>query len=383
MAFDYELFNCYNYILLYQSKLDFMLKVICPARINIIGEHTDYSQGYVLPACIDRYVYMEIASANNWMVHALDLEESSNLKLEEKGKWSIYFIGVLKELAVLGITVTPLNISFQSDIPIGAGLSSSSAITVSFLYGLNEYFSFGLTKIELAKIAQKAEWHAGVKGGIMDQYAMLFGKTDQAILLDCLSLEHEYVSCLLPKTEWLLLNTNVKHKLSDTSYNDRKQVCHNGLDKLIEAFELYDYQALNQIDPKLFSGYVSGDECVFAQYLVRENNRVKSMIKHLESCNLEEIGQLLLSSHVGLSQEYRVSCPELDYLVQQLSSNINVYGARMIGGGFGGCTLQLVKEGRTAAVFEDLKGRYEQKFDLELTSIAFKIVGGIKVVNDF
>lgn len=359
-----------------------MIRVKCPGRINIIGEHTDYSQGYVLPACINKYVMMEMTPSNDWRLHALDVEQVASLD-DTHCQWLIYFIGVLTELKAIGARLEPMDIQFKSTIPIGAGLSSSSAITVAFLYGLNEYFQLKLSKKEMAIIAQKSEWHSGVKGGIMDQYAMLFGKKDSAIYLDCLLLEHEYIDCHLESTEWLLLNTNVSHTLSDSSYNDRKIVCHNGLDKLLSTLELENYQAINQVSFDVLEKSLGGEELDFVQYLWSENKRVQNMKDALKAADYNLIGKLLTEGHAGLSSKYRVSCYELDYLVEALVDNPDVYGSRMVGGGFGGCTLQLIKEGSAERIFNSVKDAYQTQFGINLSFINGNVVGGVELVDSF
>ncbi len=359
-----------------------MLKVQCPGRINIIGEHTDYSEGYVLPACINKYVMMEFVASTSWKFYAEDLDQSFVLEGKKLG-WVVYFEGVLKELQLIGIIVKPMHIAFRSTIPIGAGLSSSSAITVAFLYGLNLYNHLGLTQKEMAQLAQKAEWHSGVKGGIMDQYAMLFGQANRAMFLDCLHLEHRYIDCNLIEKEWLLLNTNVPHKLSDSSYNDRKKVCHAGLNSLLNKFGLANHQDINRLSVEDLKRHLVGDELSFVRYLWEENKRVFSMSEALHEQAYFKIGTLLFAGHHGLSHDYRVSCPELDFLVSAAKNHDQIYGSRMVGGGFGGCTLQLVEEGSGRQIYNEFKDGYKDTYGLDLDYIVCKVVGGVKEVDTF
>lgn len=335
---------------LYQAS---PLVVKSPGRINIIGEHTDYNEGFVMPAAIDKAIYIAVSKREDDEIHlfAKDYEQAHTVKLNElqvseKG-WPNYILGVADQLLKRGYTLGGFNLYIDGDVPLGAGLSSSAAVECATAYALDQLFELSISKLDIALIAQKAEHvFAGVSCGIMDQFASVFGKKDHAILLDCRSMEYQYVPLQLAGYQLLLLNTNVKHSLADSAYNERRAQCEQGV-----AWVKQHYPAVNSLRDVTLDML---NECVQqkdadvyekCRFVVSENLRLIKAAAYLKEGNLEALGQLMFETHHGLSENYKVSCKELDFLVNEVKDSSIVLGARMMGGGFGGCTLNIVKTG--------------------------------------
>jgi galactokinase len=339
-----------------------------PGRINLIGEHTDYNMGYVLPAAIDKAAYVAIDKSNTdqCKLIALDLNETYEFSITDALEpatvhWANYFLGVVNEFVKRGHMLEGFNMVFTSDVPFGAGLSSSAALESSFGFGLNELFKTNISITDIALIGQAAEHEfAGVKCGIMDQFASCFGKKDQAILLDCKSLEHAYISSDLEGYQLVLIDTKVKHNLADSQYNIRRSQCESGVKILHNKFgnisSLRD-ATMEQLDS------VHGDmELVIynrCKYVIEENTRVLEACEALKNKEVEKLGELLFKTHQGLSELYEVSCDELDRLVGYAAENEHVIGARMMGGGFGGCTLNLIKNENIDETIKEMVSQYK------------------------
>ena len=361
------------------------LVVRTPGRINLIGEHIDYNGGLVFPAAIDKAIYLAIGTSDSGTstIVSLDLSESvnidhSDLALKASGHWANYFIGVLRQIEERGIRVPNFNLVFGGDIPIGAGLSSSAALENGFAFGLNELFGLDLAKLEMVKISQAAEHAAvGVECGIMDQFANMFGVENQAILLNCETLEYEPVSVNLGAYELLLINTNLKHQLSDSPYNERKRQCEKGLSVLRESFPemrslaTADLQQLESVKDKL-----SQTEFNRCRYVIGEQQRVLSARSALDSGDIFLFGSLLFQSHFGLRDLYEVSCPELDFLVEMAGHEPSVLGARMMGGGFGGCTINLIHQDHMKSFIADVTGKFVSQFGQAPTPIQVSLCNG-------
>lgn len=340
-----------------------------PARINLIGEHTDYNNGLVLPAAIDRQ--MEFALRPNGLTviraFAADLDEYAEIPLEaEKASvsWVNYLLGTAAELSRSGTEIGGFDCVFGADIPTGAGLSSSAALTCALAFGLNEIYCLGLSRTELARACQMAEHHfAGVKCGIMDQFVSMHGKKDRVILLDCRSLEFEYVSFPGHKASLFLLDTGVKHELASSEYNVRRQECEQGTAVLRERHP--EVESLRDATPEMVhAARIAMPEEVFARclYVTEENRRVTEFCKALEKEAMKEAGALMNQTHEGLSLLYEVSCPEADFLARETRKMDSVFGSRMMGGGFGGCVLVMAKNETSEYRFHDLMHRYEETF---------------------
>jgi len=362
-----------------------------PGRINIIGEHTDYNDGFVFPAAIDKEIVFAMAEnqLDKFRFFAIDLNESFELDVRNLSKsscnWANYLLGVLAQFKTKGHKIQGVDCVFSSTIPVGAGLSSSAALENGFAFGLNEIFEFDESPMNLVKIAQKAEHeYAGVQCGIMDQFASMFGKEHKAIKLDCRSLEYEYADIDLRNYRFVLCNTKVSHSLASSEYNLRRQECEKGVGLL----KKYDktINSLRDVSSTFLEKYKHEfDEIIYnrCEFVITENERVLSAFDALKRGDIAHLGRLMYESHRGLSEKYQVSCLELDFLVTQASENPAVLGARMMGGGFGGCTINLVRYEQVEAFSEHIATDYELKFNRKPEIYVVKIADGVsKVVKE-
>ncbi len=359
-----------------------------PGRINIIGEHTDYNEGYVLPAAINKAIYVAVSRRSDQEIHLYaasyaEKVESNVCELKKSSKsWANYILGVADQLQKWDYNIGGFNLYIDGDVPLGAGLSSSAAVECATAYALIELFSLSVPKLDIAKIAQKAEHtFAGVNCGIMDQFASVFGKKSNAVLLDCKSLKHHYIPLKLDGYSLVLLNTNVKHSLADSAYNRRRQQCEQGVAWIKE--NVVKVNSLRDVDLKMLDKYVkSKDEDVYqkCRFVVEENERVLKAIEQLKSGDIKGLGQALFETHDGLSRAYRVSCEELDFLVESVKSLPYVLGARMMGGGFGGCTLNIVETNKVDEFIEKLQNAYKKEFLIKLDAYGVEVEDGTKLV---
>lgn len=339
-----------------------------PARINLIGEHTDYNDGYVMPAAVDRQLFFAIAvnQKSSHELTALEMEQSVEIdpslgRMPEAG-WAKYFYAVLEVLAEKGLTPKSVTCAFGGNIPIGSGMSSSAALTCGFAFTLNDLFDWKLNRLELAKIGQAAEHRVGIKCGLMDQYAVLFGQEEQVIKLNCQTHTHEYAPLKLGEYRLVLFNSMVQHALADTAYNDRRKSCESVLGFLNRKIGI---SSLKELTLEKLAEYKSEIDPIAYQrvrYVLDENQRVVAAQKALMTGELATLGKLMYASHEGLSKEYEVSCEELDFLVDQVRNEDGVLGARMMGGGFGGCTLNLIHLDAIETIQKKLNKTYYQKF---------------------
>jgi galactokinase len=361
------------------------LLVFSPGRINLIGEHTDYNEGFVFPAAIDKGILLAVQknNENQSNVYALNKEEMysfdrTNIIPLQEGGWRNYIIGVVAEIQKLGIKVPNFNMVFAGDIPSGAGMSSSAALENSVVFGLNELFHFALTKGQMILISQKAEHNfAGVKCGIMDQFASMFGEKKSALLLDCRTIKAKPFKIDFKRYTLVLINSNVKHDLAESAYNDRREVCER-VAKILKVAALRDAakEDLEKIKDK-----ISTEDFAKALYVIQENDRVKLFAKAIRNNQLKKLGKLLYKSHTGLQEKYKVSCKELDFLVAQTKDNKNILGARMMGGGFGGCTINLIKKSAVAAFKDEISIKFQAEFQKECTSYQVKLSKGTRVIK--
>jgi len=368
------------------------LVVRAPGRINLIGEHTDYNEGFVLPAAIDKAIWFAVSPRADDRLHfqALDfrdefLGELKNLKKSEK-HWPNYLLGTFSELQKNGFQPGGVNVIFGGDIPTGAGLSSSAAVESGLLFALNELFGFSLPRPELARLAQRAENNfVGMNCGIMDMYASLMGRENHALLLDCRSLETEYFPVNLPDFTFLLCDSGVKHQLMDSEYNTRRRECEEGVEMLKKLFPKKEIRSLRDMSSEmLFSEKNNLREVVFrrCKFVIEENERVLSACKALKNNDLNEFGKLLCQSHEGLQHAYEVTCPETDFLVEQTFSDPAVLGARQMGGGFGGCTLNLLHRDAVSDFQEKMQAVYRGKWGRDLKFYPVEITNGVEIVNE-
>ena len=361
------------------------LIVFSPGRINLIGEHTDYNDGFAFPAAINKGIALAISKSalNVSKVYAINKEElyeftTENIKPLLDGGWRNYVLGVVAELQNLGKKLGNFNSVFAGNIPGGAGMSSSAALENSFVYGLNDLFELGLTKNEMILVSQKAEHNfAGVKCGIMDQYASMFGVKKSALLLDCRTIESKPYKIDFKEYKLMLINTNVKHDLSESAYNDRREVC----EKISSLLQISALRDASKEDLDELIGKISDEEYQKALYIINENNRVKQFSEAINKDDIAALGDLLYQSHEGLSTKYKVSCEELDFLVDSAKECPNVLGARMMGGGFGGCTINLVKKHEFKVFKKDIARKFRNKFKKKCSVYSVKLSKGTKIVK--
>ena len=363
---------------------------LSPGRINIIGEHVDYNDGFVLPAAINKYICFAVSKneTSECKLIAKDLNESYTFNLEDVIKptetmWANYILGVIQQLKEKGFLFKGFNIVFSSTIPMGAGLSSSAALECGIGFAMNTLFNLGLTKAEIALIGQKAEHtFAGVNCGIMDQFASVFGKKNKVIKLDCNTLEYEYHNANFKKYSLLLLNSNVKHTHLTSGYNVRRQEVEKGLAIIKQNFpEVNTFRNCTEImvlELKEKLGETIFKRCHF---VVKEIKRVQDAVTALEQSDFDKLGKLMTATHKGLSKEYEVSCEEIDFLVDAVQNEKSVLGARMMGGGFGGCSINLVEKGAENELIARVSENYRNAFGIELNAYKVKISKGTMLYN--
>ena len=343
-----------------------------PGRVNLIGEHTDYNNGFVLPAAIDKAVYVAITKRDdelfNW--YACDLDEhyegsTENVVKSNKG-WPNYLLGVVDQLQKAGYKPGGFNVVIGGDVPNGAGMSSSAAVECATIVALNDLFAFGIDKITMIKMAQKAEHvFAGVMCGIMDQFASMMGMRGYVIKLDCRSLDYEYVRFTFPDIEIVLFDTKVKHSLASSEYNTRRKECEEGVALIKqhhpEVESLRD-ATIDMVELHLKDKGKVYDRC---KYVVEEIARLLAACEDLKYEDLEAFGKKMFATHDGLSKLYEVSCEELDFLADCAKDEPDILGARMMGGGFGGCTINLIKKDAVDEVAARIAKKYRERFNTE------------------
>ena len=365
------------------------ITVQSPGRINIIGDHTDYNEGFVLPAAIDKKTTVKIHKNNQQTVcnvTAENVDETFRFDLKDyqsnQNGWQNYVMGVVNEMEKRNAKLEGFDATFSGDVPIGSGLSSSAALECAFAFALNELFDCGLDKWELIKASQMAEHHfVGIRCGIMDQFASMMGRKNQVMLLDCRTLEFEYFPLDLGKYELLLLNTNVTHALTDSVYNERRGQCEEGVAIIQDIYP--DIKTLRDVNFSILTRFSKSlPPLIFKRcmHVVSENHRVLEATEAIKSNNITLLGQLLDASHNSLRDDYEVSCSELDFLVEKSKRHPEILGSRMMGGGFGGCTINIVKKDFTETFIEKISKDYQSKFGLELTPYQVSIENGTSIL---
>ncbi|MDB4402887.1 galactokinase [Algibacter sp.] len=361
------------------------LLIFSPGRVNIIGEHTDYNKGFVFPAAINKGIVAAIQKSelDFSTAYALDLNGKIEFNLDKlkplkEGRWENYVFGVVHEIQNKNKLIGNFNLVFKGNIPSGAGMSSSAALENSIVFGLNELFDLELSKHDMILISQKAEHNfVGVKCGIMDQYASMFGLKNHALLLDCRTIESQPYEIDFKDYQLMLINTNVKHSLSDTEYNDRRFAC-KSISKLLSVKALRD---ATEADLEKIIDKVTPANYQKALFVIQENSRTLKAAKAIEYGDLETLGSLIYQSHNGLSNQYKVSCHELDFLVDQAKANPNILGARMMGGGFGGCTINLIAKTQAEAFAEKVSKAYHREFNKTCSVYFIEISEGTHLVK--
>ena len=359
-----------------------------PGRINLIGEHTDYNNGFVLPASVDKAVYFAISprTDNQVILHAVDLNETYTFSVEDISKpdqkWAYFQLGIIEQIYKNGLNIGGFQAAFGGDVPQGAGMSSSAALECCLLFALNEVFSLGLDRFSIVKMAQKAEnEYVGVQCGIMDQFASGFGKEEAVIRLDCRSLEYQYFPFPMDKYLIVLCNTLVEHSLASSEYNTRRLECEKGVSILQKYYP--EIKSLRDATPEIVEkhkdelGDVVYRRCKF---MTEEIQRVQVACDFLTAGDLDSFGKKMYETHQGLQHKYEVSCDELDFLVEQTLDDDSVIGARMMGGGFGGCTINLVKKDAVEQFEEKMKKAYREKFAIDMPCYRVRITDGTEEI---
>jgi galactokinase len=366
------------------------LLVRAPGRVNLIGEHTDYNGGFVLPAAVDKEAVFAVGLNQGDQIRLVAHDLGETLELANPAEiapsdthWANYLLGVAAQLQLRGAAVPGFDCVFAGTVPLGAGMSSSAAIECGLAFALNQLLNAGFETMELARIAQFAEHtYAGVQCGIMDQFASLFGRDGQVVRLDCRSLEYEYFPFDTNAARIVLCNSGVKHSLASSEYNTRRQECERGVSVLQQHYDgIGSLRDATMEQLEAVKSELGGTVFRRCAYVVQENARVEAACQCLIAGDLAGFGQEMYGSHAGLRDDYEVSCAELDVLVEAAQKAPGVFGARMMGGGFGGCTINLVAPDKVDAFIESVSAAYQEKFDLKLETYQTTIVAGVGAVT--
>lgn len=340
-----------------------------PGRVNLIGEHTDYNGGYVFPGAIDKGIYSCIRMNGTDKVRAFSIDYDAYVEfgLNEEDKpsqpWACYISGVCREMAKRGFKTKGFDTVFAGDVPLGAGLSSSAALESTFAFAINDLMQFGIDKFELARIGQSTEHnYCGVKCGIMDQFASLFGKKGHLIRLNCATMEYEYFPFNPNGYKVVLLDTVVKHELASSAYNKRRESCERACAHIasrhpqVKFLSDATFAMLEEVKDE-----ISHEDHMRAEYVIGEKQRVLDVCEALKIGDYETVGKCMYGTHHGMSKLYEVSCDELDFL-NDIASQCGVTGSRVMGGGFGGCTINLVKDDLYDAFIATAQHDFEKRF---------------------
>lgn len=343
-----------------------------PGRINLIGEHTDYNGSFVFPGAIDKGMIAAIRfnDSDKVRAYAVDLDEYTEFGLNEEDLpsegWAKFLFGVCREIIKRGGSVKPFDTAFSGDVPLGAGMSSSAALESTYAFALNDLLDLGIDKFELARIGQSTEHnYVGVKCGIMDQFASIFGKKGHLIRLDTKSMEHAYFPFDPEGYKLVLLDTVVKHELASSAYNKRRESCEHAARTIakrhpeVEFLRDASMEMLQEVKDE-----ISAEDYMRAEYVIEETQRVRDVSDALQRGDYETVGQKMYETHHGMSKLYEVSCEELDFL-NDVAREHGVTGSRVMGGGFGGCTINLVKDELYDSFISDAKSQFKAKYGHE------------------
>ena len=377
-----------SYVQKFDSHPELVLR--SPGRINVLGEHTDYNYGFTMPASIDKSIYLALGKSDESTstLFSLDFDDARKIDLAalapaSRGEWINYPAGVVNELIKHGFPPGNFTMAFTSDLPIGSGLSSSAALECGVGLGLSTLFDLGVERKTLAQFGQNAEHNfVGVRSGILDQIGSIMGKEGQVMCLDCRSLELSYHQFELGEYELVLYNTKVHHEHLTSGYNDRRAECEQGvaimqmLNPSIKSLRDATLEELEQVRGKM-------SEIVYrrCKFIIEENLRVGQILEALQAKDLSKAGEIMYRTHDGLSKEYEVSCKELDYLVDAVRDNPSVLGSRMMGGGFGGCTLNIIESAAVESITREVSKAYKAAFNIDMERYPVKITNGTEVVN--
>ncbi|MGC6479203.1 MAG: galactokinase [Flavobacteriaceae bacterium] len=361
-----------------------------PGRINLIGEHIDYNGGHVLPAAINLKVTLKFWKTDgHWCKIRSDQEGEFSIDLHQpirKGKtqWENYLKGVLYGfLSISREKIKGFECSISSELPIGAGISSSAALECGFAQGINTLFNLQITDRTIIDISQKAEHHfVGTKCGIMDQFAVMTGEKNKLILLHCETLEYRLIEANIFPYSLVLINSNVSHNLASSEYNKRREECNEALALIQQKYP--EYKFLSDVPVRIIHEMQESlQETLFkrALYVSQENSRTLQVADHIQKKNIKEVGTLMYQTHQGLSQDYQVSCPEIDFLVDFTKDYPQVVGSRMMGGGFGGCTINLIEHQYVDQFIPLITEAYKNTFNLNATPIQVDISNGVEAIK--
>ena len=365
------------------------LLVRAPGRVNLIGEHTDYNAGFVLPAAVDKQMVFAVGlnGGEKIRLYAHDLNESLELPnaadiSPTETHWANYLLGVAAQFQLRGVAVPGFDCVLAGTVPMGAGMSSSAAVECGLAYALNELLHSGIGKMDLARMAQLAEHtYAGVQCGLMDQFASLFGRVGQVVRLDCRSLDYQYFPFDTTACRIVLVNSGVKHSLASTEYNTRRQECERGVAVLQQHYpHIAALRDATMAQLEAHHSELGGTVFRRCAYVVQENARVVAACRHLEAGDLAAFGREMNASHAGLRDDYEVSCVELDVLAEAALAAPGIFGSRMMGGGFGGCTINLVAPDKVDAFIESVSAAYEKRFGRRPEVYQTTIVDGVGAV---
>ncbi|APA65768.1 galactokinase [Maribacter sp. 1_2014MBL_MicDiv] len=362
-----------------------------PGRINLIGEHTDYNQGLVLPASIEKGIYFAVSGneENNIQIESF-LTQPEKIVFQLNGEhkvfesfWGNYFKAIIEILIAKNYPLKGMNCVFGGDIPIGSGLSSSAALCCGFIYAITQVSDKEISREDIALIAQEAEHKIGLNCGLMDQYAVLFGKKGNAFFLDCNDLSHKYIPINLDGYSWVLINSNIKHNLAvDSEYNKRRVSCEN-IVKQVQAYrpQVKSLRDISKDDLVKVKNKVNEIDIQRAKYIIEENERVLQMMQELTAGDAIAVGNVLKDGHWAMSTEYEITTSELDHLVKIGEELDGVLGSRMMGGGFGGCTINLIETKSLDESIKDLLRSYKNKTGIDAEYYHLAIDDGVKVFD--
>ena len=356
-----------------------------PGRINLIGEHIDYNDGFVMPCAIQWRVFLALAPNQTNVFRCFSAElgyyEFSSNDLKPGHEWSNYVMGVIHGFRTKGWEVGGFDLMVVSDLPTGAGLSSSAALCAGLAFGINHLNGYSIDRLELARIAQYAEHaFAGVRCGLMDQYASLFGEKDSAILLDCRSLTHQYLPFHPEGYQLLLVHSRVSHQLANSEYNNRREACESGVKLLAQHYAVASLRDVTEEMLFTFRTQLGEERFIRCLYVVQEIARTLRAAEDLRSGDWKSFGIKMFETHQGLSRAYQVSCPETDYLVDLAKASPAVLGARMMGGGFGGCTLNLMASSEINAFEQLVRKNYVAQFKKEPQFYQVTASDGVRLI---
>lgn len=369
------------------------LIVRSPGRINLMGGHTDYNKGFALPAAIDKAIYLSFSKTKNnattnstITVVSVDFDETVKFDLnnlpENASSWKAYLVAMLEELKNRKYAINGFDCMIQGDIPFGAGLSSSAAFCCGLAYGLSNLFDLKISKRDIALIAQATEHRIGLNCGLLDQFAIVFSQSNRGLFVDFKTLEIEDCPMNLEDCVFVLFDSKVKHELAaEGGYNERVKSCQNVVNVLKQNEE--NIESLRDVSMELLEAkknHIDPTDYKRAKYIIGENERVKLAKLALEAKQAKQLGALMTETHRGLQNDYEVTTPELDYLIDLVEEHPHFYGGRMIGGGFGGCTLNLLQKDKAQKAIADVKDQYFKKFKIDIPAYLVNPSAGLATV---